>query len=175
MFYFTFNLHTTDRKFHKTSVCVQACHLMTPVGFVRNMETVVKGRMPAWEKPAIRRAMESSGPCKVRVRVVVCPSLLSLCGLVHRICDTLGMTSSSLPGTSQLPRLIVPSSSVFRKHTLSSLGDCAIFEGKHRVKPSQHRQHLVHTWHRASTDFIVTSWTRRQFSSQSDTCVGLTT
>ena len=66
---------------------------MTPVGFVRNMEMVVKGRMPAWEKPAIRRAMESSGPCKVRVRVVVCPSLLSLCGLVHRIRDTLGMTS----------------------------------------------------------------------------------
>ena len=36
-------------------------HLMTPVGFVRNMETVVKGRMPTWKKTAIRRAMESSG------------------------------------------------------------------------------------------------------------------
>ena len=61
VFYFTFNLHTTNRKFHKASACVQACHLMTPVGFVRNMETVVKGRMPTWKTPAIRRAMESCG------------------------------------------------------------------------------------------------------------------
>ena len=135
VFYFAFNLHTTNRKFHKTSVCVgmsfNDCSWVCEK-YWNNCQM----KNANWEKPAIR---ENSGVLWFLARWEwekwFIPLSYGVCGLVHRMHGPLGMTSSSLTSSSHLPRLIVPSSSVFRKLTLSSLGDCAIFEGRHRVKP----------------------------------------
>ena len=176
MFYFTFNLHTTNRKFHKTSVCVQACHLMTPVGFVRNMETVVKGRMPTWKKTAIRRAMESSG------------SLQGESGSSGLSLSPMCYVDSFTGYVTHLEWLLAPcrvplscQGWLFLPHLYSENLLYPPWEIVQSLKastewnPSQYRQHLINMWHRASTDFIFTCWTRQQFSSQSDRCVGLTT
>ena len=58
---------------------VHACQLMIPAGLVKkNIETVVKGRMPTWKEIAwqLEKQWSSVVGCMIRVGVIACPCFL---------------------------------------------------------------------------------------------------